>query len=109
MHSISSTFICLTEEEQAAASQGELSVEAMQRKEEDFVGQEYKKVFTKSFFIGLEIEKKPSKSLDPAILLAGTKVLKADPDRGLCQCPDTQPLLPKQAILQRLPAVGQIR
>ncbi|KAK1921134.1 putative polynucleotide adenylyltransferase [Papiliotrema laurentii] len=56
---ISTTFICLTEEEQAAASQGELSVEAMKRKEEDFVGQDYKKVYTKNFFIGLEIEKKP--------------------------------------------------
>ncbi|BEJ14520.1 hypothetical protein CspHIS471_0402870 [Cutaneotrichosporon sp. HIS471] len=56
---VSSTFICLTEEEQAAASQGELSVEAMKRKEEDFVGQDYKMVYTKNFFIGLDIEKKP--------------------------------------------------
>ena len=63
MHSISSAFICLTDEEQAAASQGELSLEAMQRKEEDYVGQEYKKVYTKSFFIGLDIEKKPSESI----------------------------------------------
>lgn len=60
MNSISSTFICLNDEEHAAASQGELSVEAMQRKEEDFVGQEYTKAYVKSFFIGLEIEKKPS-------------------------------------------------
>lgn len=60
---ISNTFICLTEEEQAAASQGELSVEAMKRKEEDFEGKEYKKVYTKNFFIGLEIEKKPSESI----------------------------------------------
>lgn len=58
---LTNTFICLTDEEQAAASQGELSTEAMQRKEEDFVGQDYKKVYTKNFFIGLEIEKKPSK------------------------------------------------
>lgn len=34
----------------------------MKRKEEDFVGQDYKKVYTKSFFVGLEIEKKPSES-----------------------------------------------
>ena len=60
---ISNTYICLTEEEQAAASQGELNVEAMKRKEEDFVGQEYKKVYTKNFFVGLEIEKKPSEHL----------------------------------------------
>lgn len=58
---ISNVFICLTEEEQAAASQGELSEEAMKRKEEDFQGKEYKKVYTKDFFIGLDIEKKPSK------------------------------------------------
>lgn len=57
---ISNKFVCLTEEEQAAASQGELSLEAMQRKEEDFAGQEYKMVYTKNFFVGLEIEKKPS-------------------------------------------------
>jgi poly(A) polymerase len=57
---INNTFICLTEEEQAAASQGELSAEAMKRKEEDVVGQDFKKVYTKNFFIGLEIEKKPS-------------------------------------------------
>lgn len=59
---INNTFICLTDEEQAAASQGELSVEAMQRKEEDYPGKEYKKVYTKNFFVGLEIEKKPSQS-----------------------------------------------
>lgn len=35
----------------------------MKRKEEDFEGKEYKKVYTKNFFIGLEIEKKPSESL----------------------------------------------
>lgn len=56
---ISANFICLTEEEQAAASQGELSVEAMQRNEEEFAGKGTK-VYTKNFFIGLEIEKKPS-------------------------------------------------
>lgn len=49
----------LTEEEQAAASQGELSVEAMQRNEEEYAGKGTK-VYTKNFFIGLEIEKKPS-------------------------------------------------
>lgn len=59
---INSTFLCLTDEEQAAASQGELNVEAMKRKEEDVAGRDYKKVYTKNFFIGLEIEKKPSKS-----------------------------------------------
>lgn len=59
---ISSTYICLTEEEQAAASQGELSLEAMKRKDEDFVDKDHKKVYTKNFFIGLEIEKKPSES-----------------------------------------------
>jgi poly(A) polymerase len=32
----------------------------MQRNEEDFQGKEYNKVYTKNFFIGLEIEKKPS-------------------------------------------------
>lgn len=57
---VSNVWICLTEEEQAAASQGELSLEAMQRKEEDFKDQPHEKVYTKSFFIGLEIEKKPS-------------------------------------------------
>ncbi|KAK4685893.1 poly(A) polymerase, partial [Tremellales sp. Uapishka_1] len=55
---ISNVFICLTEEEQAAASQGELSAEAMKRKPEDYVGKEHKLIYTKSFFIGLEIEKK---------------------------------------------------
>ncbi|ORX35170.1 putative polynucleotide adenylyltransferase [Kockovaella imperatae] len=56
--SITNSFICLSEEEQAAASQGELSVEAMKRTEEDVKGQEFKRIWTKSFFIGLEIEKK---------------------------------------------------
>jgi len=64
---ISNTYICLTEEEQAAASQGELNAEAMKRKEEDFVGQEYKKVYTKNFFVGLEIEKKPSEWLESSV------------------------------------------
>lgn len=59
---VSQTFICLNEEEQAAASQGELGEEAMKRKEEDYKGQDYKKVYTKNFFIGLDIEKKPSES-----------------------------------------------
>lgn len=60
MNPISQTFICLTEEEQAAASQGELAVEAMKRKEEDYVGQDVKRVWIKTFFVGLEIEKKSS-------------------------------------------------
>jgi hypothetical protein len=86
MKGISNTFICLTEEEQAAASQGELGLEAMKRKEEDYLalGQQqgvggsaavggevkaegegegnkgYRKIWTKNFFIGLEIEKRPS-------------------------------------------------
>ncbi len=60
IYGIPMTFLCLTEEEQAAASQGELSDAAMKRKEEDMEGKEYKKVYTKSFFVGLEIEKKPS-------------------------------------------------
>lgn len=51
----------MSEEEQAAASQGELGGEAMKRKEEEYEGKEgVKKVFTRSFFIGLEIEKRPS-------------------------------------------------
>ncbi|WWD22616.1 hypothetical protein CI109_107109 [Kwoniella shandongensis] len=56
---ISNVFYCLTEEEQAAASQGELTPEVMNRKEEDVEGKDYKKIYTKNFFIGLEIEKKP--------------------------------------------------
>jgi poly(A) polymerase len=62
IYGIPNTFYCLTEEEQAAASQGELSESAMRRKESDMEGKEYKKVWTKSFFVGLEIEKKPSRS-----------------------------------------------
>lgn len=58
---ISSNFICLNEEEQAAASQGELSSEAMKRTQANFADQDVKKVFTKNFFIGLGIEKKPSR------------------------------------------------
>lgn len=57
---ISNNFICLTEEEQAAASQGELSLEAMKRTEADVKGEDSKKIYTKNFFIGLEIEKKQS-------------------------------------------------
>ncbi|KAK8844831.1 hypothetical protein IAR55_006681 [Kwoniella newhampshirensis] len=56
---IGNVFYCLTEEEQAAASQGELAPEVMNRKEEDVEGKDYKKIYTKNFFIGLEIEKKP--------------------------------------------------
>jgi poly(A) polymerase len=59
---INNSFICLTDEEQAGASQGELSMDAMQRKDEDFKDKDHKRVHTKNFFIGLEIEKKPSKS-----------------------------------------------
>lgn len=58
MGGISISFLCLTEEEQAAASQGELSQEAMKRKEEDVEGKDAKRVYTKNFFIGLEIEKR---------------------------------------------------
>ena len=60
VNSISNSFVCLSEEEQAAASQGELSGEAMKRKEEDVAGQDFKRIWTKSFFIGLEVEKKTS-------------------------------------------------
>ncbi|KAK6904611.1 poly(A) polymerase [Kwoniella mangroviensis CBS 10435] len=69
---ISNVFYCLTEEEQAAASQGEVSPELMNRKEEDIkdvqlkegengddAGAGARKIWTKNFFIGLEIEKKP--------------------------------------------------
>lgn len=58
---INNSFICLSDEEQAGASQGELSMEAMLRKDEDFTDKDHKRVYTKNFFIGLEIEKKPSK------------------------------------------------
>ena len=58
---ITSDFICFTEEEQAAASQGELSHEAMKRTSVEVEGKDYKKIYTKNFFIGLEIEKKSSK------------------------------------------------
>ncbi|TYJ53782.1 hypothetical protein B9479_005542 [Cryptococcus floricola] len=51
-------FYCLTEEEQAAASQGELTTEMINRTEEDVKDKEHRKIYTKSFFIGLEIEKK---------------------------------------------------
>ncbi|ODN73700.1 hypothetical protein, variant [Cryptococcus amylolentus CBS 6039] len=54
----SRTFYCLTEEEQAAASQGELTTEMINRTEEDVKDKEHRKIYTKSFFIGLEIEKK---------------------------------------------------
>ncbi|WVF66782.1 hypothetical protein IAT40_001524 [Kwoniella sp. CBS 6097] len=56
---ISNVFLCLTDEEQAAASQGELTPDVMSRKEEDMGDKGYKKIYTKNFFIGLEIEKKP--------------------------------------------------
>lgn len=62
IYGIPMAFLCLTEEEQAAASQGELSEAAMKRTEADMEGKEYKKVWTKSFFVGLEIEKKSSES-----------------------------------------------
>lgn len=60
VNGISKTYICLNEEEQAQASQGELPLEAMMRKEEDYADKEHTKVYTKNFFIGLDIEKKPS-------------------------------------------------
>ncbi|KAI9633303.1 putative polynucleotide adenylyltransferase [Dioszegia hungarica] len=68
IYGIPNTFYCLTEEEQAAASQGELSEAAMRRKESDMEGKEYKKVWTKSFFVGLEIEKKPKDASQSRIL-----------------------------------------
>ncbi|KIS00523.1 poly(A) polymerase, partial [Cryptococcus deuterogattii 2001/935-1] len=55
---VNRVFYCLTEEEQAAASQGELTAEMIDRTEEDVEGKEHRKIYTKSFFIGLEIEKK---------------------------------------------------
>lgn len=58
---INNSFICLSDEEQAGASQGELSMDAMLRKDADYADKEHKRVYTKNFFIGLEIEKKPSK------------------------------------------------
>ncbi|WVN87612.1 uncharacterized protein L203_102795 [Cryptococcus depauperatus CBS 7841] len=51
-------FYCLSEEEQAAASQGELTEELVKRTKEDVKDQEHIELFTKSFFVGLEIEKK---------------------------------------------------
>lgn len=68
-------FYCLTEEEQAAASQGELSDEAMQRTEADCGKQEIKRVYTKSFFVGLDIEKKSSECRLRAIRLSRAKHL----------------------------------
>lgn len=97
---ISADFICLTEEEQAAASQGEMSPEAMQRKEEDFVGQDYKKVYTKNFFVGLEIEKKPSAlGEDHTNTSRGSEGSRRE---------DIEPLLPQQALLRCLQPVGQV-
>ncbi|XAO22401.1 hypothetical protein I312_101171 [Cryptococcus bacillisporus CA1280] len=55
---VNRVFYCLTEEEQAAASQGELTAEMIDRTEEEVEGKEHRKIYTKSFFIGLEIEKK---------------------------------------------------
>jgi len=40
-------------------------MEAMSRKDEDFKDKDHKRVYTKNFFIGLEIEKKPSKLIYP--------------------------------------------
>nr|XP_019013940.1 poly(A) polymerase [Kwoniella pini CBS 10737]OCF52721.1 poly(A) polymerase [Kwoniella pini CBS 10737] len=58
---ISNVFYCLSEEEQAVASQGEVPPELMNRKETDIEGKEgARKIWTKNFFIGLEIEKKPN-------------------------------------------------
>ncbi|WVN87609.1 uncharacterized protein L203_102792 [Cryptococcus depauperatus CBS 7841] len=55
---VSRVFYCTTEEEQAAASQGELTSEMIDRTEEEVTDKEHRNIFTKSFFIGLEIEKK---------------------------------------------------
>lgn len=98
---ISAEFICLTEEEQAAASQGEMSAEAMQRKEEDFVGQDYKKVYTKNFFVGLEIEKKSSEWFQAARL---TRLRGPEGQRRK----DIEPLLSQQALLPSVQLVGQV-
>lgn len=110
MGGIAASFICLTEEEQAAASQGELSLEAMKRKEEDYVGKEYRKVYTKNFFIGLEIEKRSSGSPShlPRVRWTGW-VYEADSRRGWSRESGTQPLLPEQTILCCLPVVGKVR
>lgn len=89
-HSISNEFICLTDEEQAAASQGELSVEAMQRKEEDFAGQDYKKVYTKNFFIGLDIERKPSTWLRPLVRRLLTASVQRTARVAACSTSSTQ-------------------
>lgn len=54
------TFLCLTEEEQASASQGDLTDDVMQRTEDDCGKEEIKRIYTKSFFVGLDIEKQKS-------------------------------------------------
>jgi poly(A) polymerase len=116
MGGISNTFICLTEEEQAAASQGELSVEAMKRKEEDFVNKEYKKIYTKNFFIGLEIEKKPSESLNIRRRLPGSflvthgsmRVKQLTMHRGWFGQSRIEPVLPQQAVLFGMSVMGQV-
>ncbi len=101
---VSNTFICLTEEEQAAASQGELSIEAMKRKEADFAGQDYKTVYTKNFFIGLEIEKKPSEC--GLSVVSSSKLTLRRGHAGWGSHP--QPVLPKQEVLCSMPGVGKV-
>lgn len=86
IYGIPNTFYCLTEEEQAAASQGELSEAAMRRKESDMEGKEYKKVWTKSFFVGLEIEKKPSRSASCTCFRDGLIKQKTRHNRGYSIC-----------------------
>jgi len=103
---ISGKYVCLTEEEQAAASQGELSLDAMKRTEGDVQGEEFKKVFTKNFFIGLEIEKKPSEFMVE-------REIKPDTDhfvcRGRARKSSFKLILPEQAVLRCLSGLGQVR
>ena len=101
MGGISISFLCLSEEEQAAASQGELSQEAMKRKEEDVEGKDAKRVYTKNFFIGLEIEKRSSECCKWLTRLANVRRR-----RTRKSCP--QSVLPVQAVLRSLPILGQV-
>lgn len=101
---IGSTFICTTEEEQAAASQGELSADIMKRKEEDYEGKEYRKVFTRNFFIGLEIDRKPSETPCEPLSMS-----LADGNRGRIGQSGTEPVIPKQTVLCGMPSMGQVR
>jgi poly(A) polymerase Pap1 len=100
---INNSFICLTDEEQAGASQGELSMDAMQRKDEDFKDRDHKRVYTKNFFIGLEIEKKPSETIADDLEAVANRI------RGWFRQPHIESVLPQQAILWWMSAVGSIR